>query len=167
MIKGAKIKDNYNVIEWAKKYGIVSRAFFVIGFPGETADTLEETRKFIVDADPDQYFVSNFVPYPGTPVWDNPEKYGITWMSRDFDQYYQVGKDGTGGLTVDTLWLSRAEFRILEVAFRTWLKENKPRRGCLLDYEKKMEREPAKHEVKHRHTDVYPISVETMSGVYC
>jgi anaerobic magnesium-protoporphyrin IX monomethyl ester cyclase len=139
MRKRAKVRDNRNVIRWAKKYGIISRAFFVIGFPGETAETMEETRRFIAEADPDQYFVSNFVPYPGTPVWENPERYGISRMSLDLDQYYQVGADGTGGLTIDTKWLSRAEFRELELSFRGWLRENKPRRGPLLDYERDLE----------------------------
>jgi len=141
MNKAATVKDNYNVINWAKSYGITTRAFFVIGFPGETAETMEETRSFIETADPDQYFVSNFVPYPGTPVWNDPYRYGITHMEKDFKEYYQVGENGTGGLTIDTEWLSREEFRKLELELRTWLKEHKPRRGKLLDYEKRMEGE--------------------------
>ena len=43
MRKQVKVRDNYEVIQWAKKYGIISRAFFILGFPGETKETLEET----------------------------------------------------------------------------------------------------------------------------
>lgn len=138
MNKRSKVEDNYNVIQWAKKYGIDSRAFFVIGFPGETRETLEETKKFISDADPDQYFISSFVPYPGTDVWNNPEKYGITNMSKDFSQFYQVDKTGHGGLTIDTQWLTREEFSVLEHEFREWMVKNKPLRGNLQNYEAKM-----------------------------
>ena len=138
MNKKVSALENFQVIQWAKKYNIVSRAFFVIGFPGETESTLEETKNFIIEADPDQYFVSSFVPYPGTDVWNDPQKYGVKKISKDWRQFYQVSKDGTGGLTVDTEWLSREEFRKLELGFRKWIKKNKPLRGNTLDYEKKL-----------------------------
>lgn len=138
MNKQVKIQDNYNVIKWAKRYGITSRAFFVIGFPGETKETLEETKQFIVNSDVDQYFISTFVPYPGTSVGDNPEKFGILNMSDDLNNYYQVSKDGTGGMTTDTKWLSRYEFRELELEFRDWLKVNKPFKGTKQKYEERI-----------------------------
>ena len=138
MNKDVKVMDNYNVIQWAAKHGITSRAFFIIGFPGETERTLEETKNFIEWADPDQVFASNFVPYPGTDVAENLKNYGILNISQDLNQYYQVSKDGTGGLTIDTEWLSRAEFRELELGFRNWLK-SRPLRGGIQDYERKAE----------------------------
>ena len=134
MRKEIKVQDNHNVIKWAKKYGIVSRAFFMIGFPGETKETLEETKRFIEEADPDQYFVSNFVPYPGTEVANNPDWYGITSLSYDYSQYFQVSKDGTGGITIDTEWLSREQFRELELEFRAWIK-TRSMRGAKQIYE--------------------------------
>lgn len=140
MRKQVKVQDNYEVIQWSKKYGITSRAFFILGFPGETAETLKETREFIEDADPDQTFVSNFIPYPGTKVGSCPAKFGVTSISKDFSQYYQVSKDGTGGVTIDTEWLSKEEFRELEIDFRDWLKR-RPMRGCLQDYEIKLKEE--------------------------
>jgi radical SAM superfamily enzyme YgiQ (UPF0313 family) len=134
MRKEIKVQDNHNVIKWAKKHGIVSRAFFMIGFPGETRETIEETKRFIEESDPDQYFVSNFVPYPGTEVADNPEWYGITNMSYDYSQYFQVSKDGTGGCTIDTEWLSKEQFRELELEFRAWIK-TRTMRGAKQNYE--------------------------------
>lgn len=136
MNKQTAVEDNYNVIQWGKKYGIDTRAFFILGFPGETKETLEETKRFIMRADPDQYFLSNFVPYPGTAVWNGPEEFGITNMSYDFDQYYQVSKDGTGGSIIDTVWLKKEEFKELELEFRNWMARNKPLRGRLQEYEK-------------------------------
>jgi radical SAM superfamily enzyme YgiQ (UPF0313 family) len=137
MNKKVKVQDNKDVIQWAKKYGITSRCFFIIGFPGETRETIEETKQFIIDADPDQYFVSNFTPYPGTDVGDNPSKYGITNMITDYSQYYQVSKDGTGGITIDTEWLSMKEFRELELDFRGWIK-GRGFRGKAQTYEDKL-----------------------------
>ena len=142
MNKQSTVLDNYNVIQWAKKYGITSRAFFIIGFPGETKETMRQTQAFINWADPDQFFVSNFVPYPGTEVGDCPEKYGITRVSGDFSQFYQVSKDGTGGIAIDTKWLSGERFRELELDFRGWL-ATRSLRGGLQDYEKGNRREAA------------------------
>lgn len=138
MNKKATVQDNFNVIKWAKKYGITSRAFFIMGFPGETRETIEETKRFILEAEPDQYSVSNFIPYPGTDVAKNPEKYGIIQMSDDWNQYFQLDASEMGGLTIDTQWLSRQEFRELEIDFRTWLKKNVKFRGPMLSYEKKI-----------------------------
>lgn len=138
MKKNVKVSDNYNVIQWAKKYGINSRAFFIILFPEETIDTINETKEFIINANPDQVFVSTFCPYPGTAVGDNPEKFGITNVSKDYDNFYQVSKDGTGGMTFDTKWLSRFEARELELSFRVWIKNWMQNKSFekLQDYEK-------------------------------
>lgn len=134
--KKCTVKDNGDVIRWAKKYGIVSRAFFMIGFPGETQQTIEETKAFIDKSDPDQYFVSNFIPYPGTPVGDNPEEFGITHVYKEYDQFYQVSMDGTGGAVIDTKWLLREEFKELELEFRNWINK-RSMRGSLQKYESK------------------------------
>lgn len=140
MKKDVTVEDNYNVIQWSKEYGMISRAFFIIGFPGETKETLEDTKNFIIKSDPSQVFVSSFVPYPGTDVYNNPEKYGIINISKDYEQFYQVSKSGLGGMNTDTKWLSKYEFRELEIEFRNWVKEwmnHKERRG-LQDYEKEL-----------------------------
>jgi len=136
MRKNVKVQDNHNVIQWAKKYNINSRSFFIIGFPGETRDTIEETKQFIINSDPDQYFISNFIPYPGTDVWNNPRAYGIIDIIKDYSQFYQVSKDGTGGITIDTKWLSKSELKELESEFRSWLRINKPFRGERQLYER-------------------------------
>lgn len=137
MRKDVTVDDNYNVIQWARKYGISSRAFFILGFPGEHYETIQQTKYFIQHADPDQVFVSNFIPYPGTDVWRNYEDYGITYIDKDYSNYYQVSKDGTGGLTIDTLWLTREEFRKLELEFREWLR-NRGIRGEIQAYEQEL-----------------------------
>jgi len=137
MKKDVSVNDNFNVIQWARKYGITSRAFFILGFPGESFDTIQETKRFIQEADPDQVFVSNFVPYPGTDVWENWRDYGITYIDRDYSKFYQVSRDGTGGVIIDTEWLTRDEFRKLELEFRSWIK-SRGLKGELQDYERQL-----------------------------
>lgn len=138
MNKQASVQDNENVIKWAKEFGILTRCFFILGFPGETKETLEETKRFIERTGPDQYFVSNFVPFPDTDVWNNPEKYGIIWMNKNFDNYYQINKTGHGSVNIETSFLSPKEFIELERDFRSWIKQ-RGRKGPLLEYEKELE----------------------------
>jgi len=110
-----------------------------LGGDGMFYETLEETKQFIIDSDPAQVFISSMVPYPGTDVGDNPEKYGIINISKDYSQFYQVSSTGFGGLTFDSKWLTREDFRKLEIDFRNWI-HKRPMRGMLQDYEIKMKK---------------------------
>jgi len=64
-------------------------------------------------------------------------------VSTLWSQYYQVSADGTGGVVVDTEWLSREEFRKLELEFRDWINA-RPVRGSLQNYERKIYQEGRK-----------------------
>ncbi len=123
MNKQTTVEQNLAAIKLAKEAGLKTKAFIMFGFPGETKETIEETKRFFEQSRPDEYCISNFVPFPGTDVWNNPVKYGVTWMNRDFGQYYQVSGTENGGLTVSTDALSVSEFRELELEFRFWVKE--------------------------------------------
>lgn len=139
MNKQVTVRQNEEVIEWAKKVGLTTRAFFILGFPGETKETIKETKRFIERTDPDQLFVSNFVPYPNTDVWNHSEKYGVVEIKRDFREYYQVDKTGFGSRNIVTKEISNEKFFELEKEFREWIYQRK-RRGHTLKYEDKLTR---------------------------
>jgi len=65
-----------------------------VNFLGETEETVKETIKFISEARPDKWLLSSFAPLPGSNTFHHPEKYGITWMSKNWEDYYLAGKDG-------------------------------------------------------------------------
>ena len=137
MNKHATVKGGKQVIAWAKKLEILDRIFLVVGFPGESEKTLDDTRRFVEETDPSQYFVSTFQPYPGTDVWKNPIKYGVSKIYRNFSHYIQVyGNNQGGGCNIDTMWASRAEMNLLEDEFRQWI-GNRVLRNSLQDYEQK------------------------------
>ena len=138
MNKQVKVKDNYNVIEWAKKYDILDRIFLLVGFPGETRETLEETKAFINAADPSQYIASTFQPYPGIPVWKDPEAFGVLKIYTEFSKYIQVNGKGLGGhCNIDTVDWTREEFEEMQIEFREWLATRKLR-GPIQEYEKNL-----------------------------
>lgn len=140
MKKNVTIDQCKKAIAWAQELGILDRAFFIVGFPGENTETLEETKEFIKEANPSQCFVSTFQPYPGTDVWRHPAKYEISRIYKDFSRYIQIqGLNQGGSCNIDTIWASHKDMEELERGFRNWIAQNKPR-GPLQDYELKMER---------------------------
>ena len=101
MNKRANIDATVETIGLARKAGIKTKVFLLYGFPGECRETVEATKEFMRRAQPEAYTLSTFIPLPGSAVFTNPEKYGVTIRSRDFARYWfywdqQLSKDGTG-----------------------------------------------------------------------
>lgn len=92
MNKQTTVAENANALRTAKAAGIETRAYLIVNFPGETRKTLEDTLEFVEETQPDTVLVSSFAPLPGSDVYVHPEKYGIHWISSDWDDYYLVGK---------------------------------------------------------------------------
>ena len=71
----------------AKKVGLETVGFFIIGLPGDTEETMEKTIRFACDLDP---LVANFsmmTPYPGTKVWEQVHRNGGRMLVKDWQDY--------------------------------------------------------------------------------
>ncbi len=88
--KGETVSDHIKAIRLAKQYGIKTKIFIMAGLPGETWETIEKNKRFIEETNPDKWICTLFTPYPGTPVWNNPEKYGVKIINKKFDYYTQT-----------------------------------------------------------------------------
>jgi len=68
--------------------------YLMLGFPGETEDTLKETQdKFIELLEEDRIsflFPKIFIPYPGTDPYEKPEAYSIE-ISKNWNEYSRFG----------------------------------------------------------------------------
>lgn len=98
MNKKTTVQQCIDAIKMAKDAGIFVKCYFIFGLPGEDASTVEETKRLIELAEPDQANLYTFVPYPGSAIWRNPERFGITITNRDFENYFMISTDGTGGV---------------------------------------------------------------------
>jgi anaerobic magnesium-protoporphyrin IX monomethyl ester cyclase len=70
----------------AKKAGLETIGFFIIGLPGETEESMEQTIKFACELDP---LVANFsmmTPYPGTKVYEIAKRQGRLLLE-DWEDY--------------------------------------------------------------------------------
>ena len=73
--------------------------------------------------EPDSWLLSNFVPLPGSHVYHNPELYGITWMSKDWDDYYLVGKGNNFNYCFEANGLNRDDQALNHSMMKTKLKQ--------------------------------------------
>jgi len=70
MRKGITISQIENAVRWAKEIGIEALASFIIGWPGETIDDVENTLEFAKRLDTDYAQFSFATPYPGTELYN-------------------------------------------------------------------------------------------------
>lgn len=85
--KGTTIEHAKNALKWTKETGITARILFMIGTPGERPDTARKNVVFLETNPWDIVGVTTFVPFPGSPIWKYPERYGTKIITTDFDRY--------------------------------------------------------------------------------
>jgi anaerobic magnesium-protoporphyrin IX monomethyl ester cyclase len=61
-----------------KESGIGTSAYLMLGAPEQTEADVEATVDAVRELNPDYRVISFFQPFPGTPYWQNPEKYGLS-----------------------------------------------------------------------------------------
>lgn len=81
----------------------------MIGLPGETYKTVMQTKKWMETALPDKFGFNIFVPYVGTPIYNNPEKYDITLHNMSDIKSWAKGRSGKYECFVSTSELGREE----------------------------------------------------------
>lgn len=93
MNKGVTANQNYVAAELTHDVGMMVRGQMIVGFPGEDEQTIEETEKFVRTAKVDIFGIHAFQPFPGSDVWNYPEKYGIKINKEtDFSDWHTIGK---------------------------------------------------------------------------
>ena len=114
--KGANPKKARQALTWARKAGIKNWGYFIIGLPGETVETIQETIQFSKTLPLELALFHVAAPYPGTPfffevVENGWFKKGTKWEEVDMDKDTVLEYDN---LSADELlyWQRRA--------FREW-----------------------------------------------
>lgn len=111
MGKGNTVANNERAIGWAADVGVYSRIFLIVGFPGETWESVEETVAFLRRVRPHRAVVSAFVPYPGCAVWKNPQAFGCTIEDTDWGGYWAQNLEDDEGFPCAFPSMSRDELR--------------------------------------------------------
>jgi len=95
MNKGTTPEANEVGVKMCQEAGMFARAFLMIGFPGETEESIEEMKEWVDRVRPDAVTFSIFQPFPGSAVWNQPEKFGVSILDGSFDKFWQLGLEGT------------------------------------------------------------------------
>lgn len=77
MNKTARRRHYERAIPQLRAAGISTYASLILGFPGETDDTVRETMEFLAETGPEFYRAQLWYADPVTPIWQQREKYGI------------------------------------------------------------------------------------------
>ena len=112
--KGITIEGARTFAAAATEAGLLIHGTFVLGLPGETRETLEETMRFAREIDPYSLQVSLAAPYPGTALYDEARREG--WLVGEGDG---LVADGIQNSVMAYPWLSKEEiFSAIEVFYR-------------------------------------------------
>jgi p-methyltransferase len=116
MNKSATIEKYVTGIEMLRRYGIMTFGSFIIGFPGETDESVEETIDFIQETKPDYYRAQMWYCEPGTPIQNERLRYdikgeGFVWSHATMNSLEAMDHIDRMFLTVDqSLWLTQWSF---------------------------------------------------------
>ena len=72
--KGVRLDVARRFTRDAKSLGIAVHGTFILGLPGETRETIEETIRFAREIDPHTIQVSLAAPYPGTTLYEEAQR---------------------------------------------------------------------------------------------
>lgn len=84
--KGITLEQARQAARWTKEAGMVAHASFMVGLPGETYQTMKETRKFAESLDI-EYGFHFLSPFPGTTIYEEINSYDIEVLTQNWDLY--------------------------------------------------------------------------------
>ncbi len=140
LVKSSSMKKNLKIdteelCKLIKKYGMQVQGYFIIGLPNESINSAISTIKYI------DYLTSNnfvdithiavLVPYPGTPIYENPKKYNIKILTYDYSKYIMnCDYMNTGIPVIETENLSEYQiYSLWQLAISTASKNFKKRKA--------------------------------------
>jgi anaerobic magnesium-protoporphyrin IX monomethyl ester cyclase len=117
--KGYRLEQAPQALKWAHEAGIKNWGYFIVGLPGETVETIQQTMKFSKELPLDIALFHVAAPYPGTPFFfdvleNNWFRPGTQWEEVDMDKSTVLDYPGLKAEELE-YWQKRA-FR--EWAFR-------------------------------------------------
>jgi len=104
MNKAANVEKYLEGIAWLKEFKIATFGSFVIGFPGETEETVRETVKFIEESEIDFFRAQLWYCDPITPIWEQRDKYGLQGESFEWKHASMDSREASD--LIDEIFLS-------------------------------------------------------------
>jgi anaerobic magnesium-protoporphyrin IX monomethyl ester cyclase len=74
--KGITPEQARDAVRRARAAGLRVKCFFMWGNPGDDAETVAESMRFIRETDADDISITFFTPFPGAELWGDARRYG-------------------------------------------------------------------------------------------
>lgn len=103
--KHETVEQNRQAIALAKKNGIKAKALMMVGLPGESWETVEESRRFILETNPDSLDITILSVYKGSDIHKNPDSYDLSFT----EPIWYKGRNDEYKSTVSTQYLGEEE----------------------------------------------------------
>jgi anaerobic magnesium-protoporphyrin IX monomethyl ester cyclase len=89
--------DNTRTMDISHKYGLDMKALMSVGHPGESPDTIDDTRAWLLDVAPADFDITIITAYPGSPYYDRATRVDMeTWcFETNGDKLYMKDVDYT------------------------------------------------------------------------
>jgi len=84
MKKAQKVSTSENAVRWTHEAGIRVKGLFMLGYPGETKESIQLTKEFVQKVPLTTMNLSKFTPYPGSPIYK--KLYGTSIREEDWDR---------------------------------------------------------------------------------
>lgn len=69
--KRATREENTRCVDIARKAGLKVKALMSMGHPGESLETIQDTKSWLLENKPEDFDVTIITPYPGSPYYDD------------------------------------------------------------------------------------------------
>lgn len=106
MRKGQTLQQQQQFMKTCRELGILVHGCFMVGFPGETAETLDQTLKLALQLEPDSAQFYPVMPYPGTGAYAWAKENGHL-ATDNFDDW--LNENGEHRCVIDLPTLSAAD----------------------------------------------------------
>lgn len=108
--KGTDTARARRTVKDCKDVGIKVKGFWIMGLPTETKESLQKTIDFAKELNCEYNDVYPLVPYPSAQLWKNSKGIEIQYPEgSNWEEYYQVGKDGKFKLKIKHPNLSESD----------------------------------------------------------
>jgi radical SAM superfamily enzyme YgiQ (UPF0313 family) len=121
--KKTSIEQDTNIVAWCRQLGIRCKTSFILGLPGESQESMEKTRRWILENRPDRVQVGRLIPFPGTPLFKNIQNYDIKVERNIPDDWFYMGMNDFQHSFVSTSNLSVSEIDLFWHSLNNEMKE--------------------------------------------
>lgn len=121
--KQETVAQHREAIRISKQAGVISKAFWLAGLPGQFWDEINDIKQFMAEERPNKWIVSLFAPYPGSDIYGNPKEYGVDWIDPDWSHYSNFSEEPTISYVNNPKEQIKAQYEELI----SWLRQNFPR----------------------------------------